>query len=45
VWVDVRDDHSGSSFRLDLDPSDALEAFHHPYAYRIRQDADHALAA
>jgi hypothetical protein len=23
----------------------ALEAFHHPYAYAIRQDADHALAA
>ena len=45
VWIDVRDDHSGSSFRLDVDPGEALDAFHHPYAYAIRQDADHALAA
>jgi hypothetical protein len=45
VWIDVRDEHSGSSFRLDVAPGEALEAFHHPYAYAIRQDADHALAA
>ena len=45
VWIDVRDDHSGSSFGLDVDPGEALEAFHRPYAYAIRQDADHALAA
>jgi hypothetical protein len=33
VWIDVRDGRAGSSFRLDVDPGEALYAFHHPYAY------------
>jgi hypothetical protein len=45
VWIDVRDDRSGESFELDVDPGDALAAFHHPYAYAIGSDADPALAA
>lgn len=45
VWIDVRDDRGGSSFELDVDPADALVAFHHPYTYAIGVDADRALAA
>jgi len=33
VWIDVRDGRAGSSFRLDVDPGEALDAFRHPYAY------------
>lgn len=33
VWIDVRDDRAGSSFELDVDPGQALQAFRHPYAY------------
>lgn len=46
VWIDVRDDRSGESFRLQVDPDDALAAFHHPYAYAPGEDdADHSVAA
>jgi hypothetical protein len=45
VWIDVQDERGGSSFELDVDPADALAAFHHPYMYAIGVDADRALAA
>ena len=33
VWVSVLDEDTGESFRVDVDPSSALDAFHHPFAY------------
>ena len=33
VWVSVLDEDTGESFRVDVDPSRALDAFHHPFAY------------
>lgn len=45
VWVAVRDDRAGTSFRLEVEPEDALIAFRHPYAYVTGEDADHAVAA
>ncbi len=45
VWVAVRDDRAGTSFRLEVEPEDALVAFRHPYAYVAGEDADHAVAA
>jgi hypothetical protein len=33
VWVSVLDEGSGESFRVDVDSSRALDAFHHPFAY------------
>lgn len=33
VFVAVEDERSGESFELDVEPADALAAFHHPYAY------------
>lgn len=33
VFVTVEDQRHGDSFALEVDPSDALEAFHHPFAY------------
>jgi hypothetical protein len=33
VWVSVLDEDTGESFRIDVDPSRALDAFHHPFAY------------
>jgi hypothetical protein len=44
VWVDVEDESSGERFELEVDPADALTAFHHPYAYAAHADV-HALAA
>ncbi len=45
VWVAVRDERAGTSFRLEVEPGDALTAFRHPYAYVAAEDADHAVAA
>ena len=36
VWVSVVDGRRGDAFVLDVDPSDALDAYHHPYAYADR---------
>lgn len=36
VSVAVEDERAGESFELDVAPGDALEAFHHPYAYAAR---------
>jgi hypothetical protein len=33
VFVAVEDHRGGGSLELDVDASDALEAFHHPFAY------------
>jgi hypothetical protein len=33
VSVFVRDARAGESFEVDVEPSRALDAFHHPYAY------------
>ena len=38
VFVTVDDERSGESFTLAVDAADALEAFHHPFAY---PGADH----
>jgi hypothetical protein len=38
VSVSVKDTRDGESFAVDVAPSDALDAFHHPFAY---SDIDH----
>jgi len=40
VFVIVADMRHGSSLELDVDPAEALDAFHHPYAYASRADRD-----
>jgi hypothetical protein len=34
--VSVTDTNSGESFQLAVEPQNALDAFHHPYAYASR---------
>lgn len=41
----VRDDRSGESFELGVGAADALDAFHHPFAYMNSVPAPRALAA
>lgn len=38
VFVAVEDHRHGGSLKLDVDASDALEAFHHPFAYAGNDD-------
>ena len=45
VFVAVEDTRTGDSFRIRVDPRDALEAFHHPYAYGCRRGRPLTLAA
>jgi hypothetical protein len=46
VTVSVHDTKLGDSFELDVDGAEALDAFHHPYAYAGREDRPaEALAA
>jgi len=33
VSIAVQDERSGESFELEIDSTDALAAFHHPYLY------------
>ncbi len=33
LFVAVEDERRGDSFRLDVAPAEALDAFRHPYAY------------
>jgi hypothetical protein len=33
LTVIVRDSRSGEAFGIDAQPGDAMEVFHHPYAY------------
>jgi hypothetical protein len=36
IWVALEDSRTDVTFELDVDPADALDAFHHPYAYLSR---------
>lgn len=38
VFVTVVDSRTGDLFRIAVDAADALDAFHHPYAYSRRLD-------
>jgi hypothetical protein len=40
VLLAVEDQRTGEYFELDVPGADALEAFHHPYAYSRRGDHD-----
>jgi hypothetical protein len=45
VFVSVVDMRTGSSFHFEVSPADALDAFHHPYAYAEHQTRPDAIAA
>jgi hypothetical protein len=36
--LSVRDVATGSGFQIDVEPSDAIDAFNHPYAYAAKQE-------
>jgi len=40
VFVTVEDERGGTCFEVDVDAADALDAFHHPYAYADRAHGD-----
>jgi hypothetical protein len=42
VTVTVFDAKSGAYFDLEVDPAQALDAFHHPYAYAASRGVDFA---
>jgi hypothetical protein len=44
VFVVVEDQRDGKAFELRVDAADALDAFHHPYAYAL-VDEQRALVA
>ena len=39
LWVSVIDTRSGESFELDVESQNALDVFHHPFAYAVRRGA------
>ena len=43
VWVRVQDVRSDSGFAFNVAPSEALDAFHHPYVYASDADVRAAL--
>jgi len=45
ITVEVQDERAGQGFELDVEPGDALYAFHHPYAYAELMLEHGALAA
>jgi hypothetical protein len=46
VFVAVEDERRGASFRIDVAPANALDAFHHPYVYAEgTRERDFAIAA
>ena len=45
VFISVQDHRRDRSFDVDVEAEDALDAFHHPYAYAPLTRADSALAA
>ena len=45
VFVSVVEIRTGPSFHFEVAPADALDAFHHPYAYAEHQRQQDALAA
>jgi hypothetical protein len=40
VFLTVEDERGGSSFEVDVAAADALDAFHHPFAYAERAHGD-----
>jgi hypothetical protein len=40
VLVTVSDDKTGDAFALTVEPSDAVDAFHHPYAHAAFRGVD-----
>jgi hypothetical protein len=45
VSVSVVEERGAASFQFEVPPADALDAFHHPYAYAAYGHRDSALAA
>ena len=45
LFVGVDDGRRDSSFELEVAPAEALDAFHHPFAYASLLGAEHRLAA
>ena len=45
VLVSVVEERSAASFQFEVPPANALDAFHHPYAYAAYGHHDTALAA
>jgi hypothetical protein len=46
VELALVDTETGAEVRLDIEPSDAIDAFHHPYAYLAwRAGPNHATGA
>jgi len=46
VWIELVDGRTGELVRFDVEAADALDAFHHPYAYEAaRRRARRAVAA
>jgi hypothetical protein len=46
VELAFRDTETGAEVRFDVEPCDAIEAFHHPYAYSAwRAESDHMAPA
>jgi hypothetical protein len=40
IWVRVRDARTDDVFAFGVDPADALDAFHHPFAYAPQYGLD-----
>ena len=45
VSVSVVEERSAAGFQFEVPPADALDAFHHPYAYAAYGQHDDVLAA
>jgi hypothetical protein len=43
VELAVRDLAAGTDFQMDVAPVDALDAFHHPYAYAARRESSYRI--
>lgn len=43
--VAVENGYTGERFRIAVDRADALDAFHHPYAYDRRRDGHHGIGS
>jgi hypothetical protein len=42
LWVVVNDTRTGESFELDVESDEALDVFHHPYAYAVHRGVRYA---
>jgi hypothetical protein len=45
LWVDVLHVATGERFTIDADPADALDVYHHPFAYCLDGGRELAAAA